>query len=116
MAQLRAMNRARALVAGAFVFSAPAKTEEEAARDSEITRLRQELKQARHKREPWKWTTFTTKDGLGDYHVWTIHEARDGVLWFGTRLGVTRFAGLSWHESGRTEVYVRRSLGKAASG
>jgi Two component regulator propeller len=33
------------------------------------------------------------KGGLGDDHVWTIHEAREGVLWFGTRLGVSRFDG-----------------------
>jgi ligand-binding sensor domain-containing protein len=100
MIRVRAMRLALALASAFLLFSAPAGSEPQAAGRSEITRLRQELKQARHKREPWKWTTFTTKDGLGDDHVWTIHEARDGALWFGTRSGVSRFDGLNWRNFG----------------
>jgi hypothetical protein len=86
------------LVLAAFVlFPFPVKTQRQASEDSEITQLRQELEQARYKRKSWKWTTFITKDGLGDDHVWIIHEARDGV---GTRLGVSRFDGLNWQNFG----------------
>ncbi|OGG49304.1 MAG: hypothetical protein A3F84_18565 [Candidatus Handelsmanbacteria bacterium RIFCSPLOWO2_12_FULL_64_10] len=37
------------------------------------------------------FTTFTTRDGLGDNWVLVLYEDRDGVLWFGTQGGVSRF-------------------------
>ncbi len=101
MSQVRSVHPALTVILLVSVLSpSPAQGGRHARPDSEIMRLRQELKQARHKREPWKWTTFTTKDGLGNDYVWTIHEARDGALWFGTQSGVSRFDGRSWQSFG----------------
>ena len=37
--------------------------------------------------------TFTTSDGLAHNTVWAIHSDPDGVLWFGTSRGVSRYDG-----------------------
>jgi len=39
---------------------------------------------------------FGIKDGLGSDHVNAIFQDRNGDLWFGTDLGVSRYDGTSW--------------------
>ena len=42
------------------------------------------------------WTNFTTRDGLAGNIVYSIAQAADGALWFGTSNGVSRFDGKAW--------------------
>jgi len=42
------------------------------------------------------WTTYTSHDGLIGNAVYAIARAPDGVMWFGTRSGVSRFDGETW--------------------
>ena len=39
----------------------------------------------------YRWTTYTTDDGLVDNRVVTVIQDRDGVMWFGTQNGISRF-------------------------
>jgi ligand-binding sensor domain-containing protein/serine phosphatase RsbU (regulator of sigma subunit) len=39
------------------------------------------------------WKTFTYLDGLADNHVSAIYRDPDGVMWFGTSYGVSRYDG-----------------------
>jgi len=39
------------------------------------------------------WKTYTSLDGLGNNFVYDIHDDRDGLLWFGTIGGVSRYDG-----------------------
>ena len=39
---------------------------------------------------------FEPKDRLGSTHVWVILQDENGVLWFGTSYGVSRYDGTSW--------------------
>ena len=55
-----------------------------------------------------QFTTFTTKDGLGDNMVNAIHQDKNGVLWFGTRDGVSRYNGEKFGAG--TEMVVRFKL------
>ncbi|MDP6779099.1 MAG: two-component regulator propeller domain-containing protein, partial [Candidatus Latescibacteria bacterium] len=43
-----------------------------------------------------QFTTFTSADGLASDWISIVHQARDGVWWFGTNRGVTRFDGTEW--------------------
>jgi len=44
-----------------------------------------------------KWIkTFTPKDGLPTIWVNSVKRSPNGVMWIGTRLGVTRFDGKTW--------------------
>ena len=40
-----------------------------------------------------KFVTFTAKDGLAHNEVTSIYGTSDGVLWFGTAMGVSRYDG-----------------------
>ena len=40
-----------------------------------------------------QFTNFTTEDGLPHRYVFSIHSDADGVMWFGTRGGVSRYDG-----------------------
>jgi ligand-binding sensor domain-containing protein len=42
------------------------------------------------------WTTYTMADGLIDNVVQAIAIGDDGVLWFGTEAGISRFDGQTW--------------------
>ncbi len=42
------------------------------------------------------WTNLTTENGLAGDIVYSIAEADDGVMWFGTNRGVSRYDGESW--------------------
>jgi ligand-binding sensor domain-containing protein len=42
------------------------------------------------------WTNVTTRDGLAGNIVYSIAQAADGALWFGTSNGVSRFDGKAW--------------------
>lgn len=43
-----------------------------------------------------KWTNYTTRDGLAGNIVFSVAQAPDGAMWFGTNKGVSRFDGKSW--------------------
>ncbi|MBI2214253.1 MAG: response regulator [Acidobacteria bacterium] len=43
---------------------------------------------------------YTIDDGLGASQVWSIHQDRRGVMWFGTTQGVTRYDGHSFKTIG----------------
>ncbi len=55
------------------------------------------------------WKTFTSADGLASDVVYSIAEDRQGNLWFGTDMGVSRYDGLAWRsylrELGGVYVY-----------
>jgi ligand-binding sensor domain-containing protein len=42
------------------------------------------------------WTTYTVADGLIDNTVRAIAIGDEGVLWFGTEAGISRFDGQTW--------------------
>ena len=45
-----------------------------------------------HRYDGYRWTTYTTKDGLAHDHVRTVIQTRDGAMWFGTNGGgISRF-------------------------
>jgi ligand-binding sensor domain-containing protein len=48
------------------------------------------------------WQSYTTADGLAGNVVYSIGASPDGVLWFGTNRGVSRFDGQNW------QTYDRR--------
>ena len=39
------------------------------------------------------WKTYTYLDGLAGNNAWSIHRDLDGILWFGTDSGVSRYDG-----------------------
>ena len=39
------------------------------------------------------WRSYTSLEGLADDHVFAIHEDTDGMMWFGTRGGISRYDG-----------------------
>lgn len=43
-----------------------------------------------------KWNNYTTADGLSGDIVYSVFQASDGALWFGTNNGVSRFDGENW--------------------
>ena len=43
-----------------------------------------------------KWTSYTTHDGLAGNIVFSMAQAPDGAMWFGTNNGVSRFDGKKW--------------------
>ncbi len=48
--------------------------------------------------QPSEWTTFdTTNSGLADDRVTALALGKDGSLWFGTPVGVSRFDNYTWH-------------------
>jgi len=49
--------------------------------------------QATQPKDGKQFTTFTAKDGLGEYSVLDIYRDSDDVLWFGHSGGVTRYDG-----------------------
>ncbi|MFV2057939.1 MAG: two-component regulator propeller domain-containing protein, partial [Thiohalomonadales bacterium] len=52
------------------------------------------------------WTNYTVKDGLAGNIVYSVAEADDGVMWFGTSGGLTRFDGKKWSKITRKEGLV----------
>ncbi len=42
------------------------------------------------------WKNYTTQDGLAGNIVFSIAQAPDGAMWFGTNQGVSRFDGKHW--------------------
>jgi ligand-binding sensor domain-containing protein len=42
------------------------------------------------------WQNFQAQDGLASSWVFAMLEAQDGVLWFGTAQGISRFDGVHW--------------------
>lgn len=43
-----------------------------------------------------EWTNYTTSDGLAGNIVYSVVQANDGALWFGTNHGISRFDGQNW--------------------
>ena len=50
-----------------------------------------------------KWNNYSRKDGLAGNIVYSIAEADDGAMWFGTNKGVSRFDGEHWYSYGRKD-------------
>lgn len=50
-----------------------------------------------------RWTNLTTQDGLAGDIVYSIAQAPDGAIWFGTNRGVTRYDGKSMTTLGKRE-------------
>ena len=49
-----------------------------------------------------EWRELTTAHGLGSDGVYTVSQTRDGAIWFGTTVGMTRYDGsMMTHYSGR---------------
>lgn len=48
-----------------------------------------------------RWTNFTREDGLAGNIVFSVSEGADGVMWFGTNQGLTRYDGEHWQSYGR---------------
>ena len=43
-----------------------------------------------------EWTTWTTTDGLPDYHIQAITAGTGSEIWVGTDYGAARFEGQTW--------------------
>ncbi|WP_206485974.1 two-component regulator propeller domain-containing protein [Thalassotalea sp. G2M2-11] len=43
-----------------------------------------------------KWSNLSVKDGLAGNIVYSIMQASDGAMWFGTNGGVSRYDGINW--------------------
>ncbi|MCB1739780.1 MAG: regulator [Gammaproteobacteria bacterium] len=54
-----------------------------------------------------RWTNFTTADGLAGNIVYSIAEARDGSLWFGTDAGLSHYDGERWINIGPHEGLIQ---------
>lgn len=50
-----------------------------------------------------QWTSYTTRDGLAGNIVFSVTQAPDGAMWFGTNNGVSRFDGRRWQNFGRRD-------------
>lgn len=50
-----------------------------------------------------KWTNYTTRDGLAGNIVFSMAQAPDGAMWFGTNNGVSRFDGKKWQSLTRRD-------------
>ncbi|HHJ80022.1 MAG TPA: regulator [Candidatus Tenderia electrophaga] len=50
-----------------------------------------------------KWNNYNSKDGLAGNIVYSIAEADDGTMWFGTNKGLSRFDGEHWYSYGRKD-------------
>jgi ligand-binding sensor domain-containing protein len=42
------------------------------------------------------WTLFAESDGLVNNHVQAINKGHDGIMWFGTKGGVSAFDETNW--------------------
>ncbi|MCZ6633824.1 MAG: ATP-binding protein [bacterium] len=66
------------------------------------------------------WNRYTSADGLGHDAVHSIFQSRDGIVWFGTDAGLTRFDGEVWHtydwEQIQTTFDVIHCIVEAADG
>lgn len=62
---------------------------------SELTKkgLFQLLMESRAKMGGIEFQNFTTNDGLGSNTAWCSYMNKNGILWFGTKGGVTKFDG-----------------------
>jgi len=49
------------------------------------------------------YRNYTVEDGLVSSTVYSIHQDRQGFLWFGTESGVSRFDGIFFRNYGRLE-------------
>ena len=56
------------------------------------------------------WQTFTTADGLVDNSVFSMLQARDGAIWFGTANGVSRYDGSVWQTLTTADGLVDNSV------
>ncbi len=50
-----------------------------------------------------KWHNVSTKDGLVGNIVYSMAEAADGTLWFGTNRGLSRYDGQHWYSYTRED-------------
>jgi len=44
-----------------------------------------------------RWQNFTTREGLAGDIVYSMAQDSNGVLWFGTNNGISRYDGKIWH-------------------
>ena len=75
----------------------------------------------RYTPETSEWITFTTKDGLGENHVRSIHESEDGSLWFATHGGMSRYSPesekwIAFTTTNESEHNIVRSIHESKDG
>ncbi len=59
--------------------------------------------QGRPLSDAWRWTAYSTDDGLPDQQITALAVARDGRVWAGTRAGIAWFDGYVWHGLGNED-------------
>ena len=57
-----------------------------------------------------RWKNYTTADGLAGNIVFSITEAEDGALWFGTDAGLSRFDGKKWSKLTRQDGLLGNNI------
>ena len=53
--------------------------------------------------EPWRWSHFTTEEGLPSNRVIDVCESRDGTIWAATAAGLAWYDGFAWYAMGLAE-------------
>ena len=56
------------------------------------------------------WKNYTTQDGLAGNIVFSLDQAPDGAMWFGTNRGVSRFDGKTWQTVRRADGLFSDSI------
>jgi PAS domain S-box-containing protein len=59
--------------------------------------------QGRPLSDAWRWTAYSTDDGLPDQQITALAVAGDGRVWAGTRAGISWFDGYVWHGLGNED-------------
>ncbi|MCX6538899.1 MAG: response regulator [Acidobacteria bacterium] len=62
----------------------------------------------------WRWSRFTTRDGLPSDMVLDVVDARDGTLWVLTRGDISYFDGFRWRPVALPAGYENRATNVAA--
>jgi ligand-binding sensor domain-containing protein len=57
-----------------------------------------------------RWKNYTKADGLAGNVVYSILQAADGAMWFGTESGVSRYDGKAWQRFGRHEGLLESNV------
>ncbi len=50
--------------------------------------------------DAWRWTAFTTRNGLPSNIVYDVRETQNGVVWASTARGLAWYDGYVWHPVG----------------
>mgnify|MGYP006282365227 CR=1 FL=1 len=58
----------------------------------------------------WKWTTYTSGDGLAGNEVHVVMVAGNNVKWFGTEYGASSFNGASWNSYNQSDGLIYQKV------